>query len=303
MKSINEHLFLYEGTGNRLVLFDDEKSIYYNYRQKHKTLFRELQKELIAKLIQNDGDSAMILYRRQEHLYFSILERDFSESCLCGNGLGVIAHFLLHTKKHLHSKTPLHIFSSKNKQFFVSPQRKSTFTAQLGKINSDPKKMHGYLATDLSNLPYHKLIDQLNFLLQPTTGKIVAIADIGKEPHLVITVPLGERVSIHNKQLKKLGEFIMLHRQIFPTGININFIQHSYNHTIRIATFERGVNNFTRSCGTGAVCSAFAMLQTNHALTGVHQLKLKSIGGTLIIDKNDKGEYSLTTSVRFIRPL
>lgn len=303
MQSLKGHLFLYEGTGNRLVLFDDQKSLYFKYKQKHKTLFRELQKKLIATLIQNDGDSTMILYRKKDHFCFSILEKDFSESCLCGNGLGIMTHFLLYSRQQKNIATPVQFFSSKNKQFSVSPYKKSTFTAQLGKVNSDPKKMHGYLASDLTRLPYHKLIEQLNFLLQPTIGQILAICDIGKEPHLIISIPKGEQVSIHNKQLKKIGESIMLQRQIFPAGININFVQHAYNHTIRIATFERGVNNFTRSCGTGSVCSAFAMLQTSPILHGINRLKLKSVGGTLIIDKNNKHEYSLTTRIRFIKTL
>ena len=37
---------------------------------------------------------------------------------------------------------------------------------------------------------------------------------------------------------------------------NVNFVKYIDRHTLRIQTFERGVEGFTLACGTGAIASA-----------------------------------------------
>lgn len=63
-----------------------------------------------------------------------------------------------------------------------------------------------------------------------------------------------------------------------PEGTNVDFITPT-PECIRIATYERGVENETLACGTGCVASALAVALLNHDHSGTYTLQAK--GGIL----------------------
>jgi diaminopimelate epimerase len=69
-------------------------------------------------------------------------------------------------------------------------------------------------------------------------------------PHAVIIVPGVDAVDI-----RAVAPKIRNHAS-FPKGANVNFIEKTGPDAIRIRTFERGVEDETLSCGTGATASA-----------------------------------------------
>ncbi len=69
-------------------------------------------------------------------------------------------------------------------------------------------------------------------------------------PHVVVFVDDRET------PVKELGREIRFHPLFQPEGANANFVCVLGEHTVLARTYERGVEDETRACGTGAVASA-----------------------------------------------
>ncbi len=76
-------------------------------------------------------------------------------------------------------------------------------------------------------------------------------------PHAVIFIE-GDDVPV-----KKWGRKIRFHELFEPKGTNANFVQVIGENKLKVRTYERGVEDETMACGTGAVASAIygAMLK------------------------------------------
>ncbi|MGQ9689378.1 MAG: diaminopimelate epimerase [Desulfobaccales bacterium] len=70
-------------------------------------------------------------------------------------------------------------------------------------------------------------------------------------PHVVVPVANLEEVPV-----RKWGRGVRFHEMFQPGGTNVNFIGVDDRHTLHIRTYERGVEDETLACGTGAVASA-----------------------------------------------
>lgn len=97
-------------------------------------------------------------------------------------------------------------------------------------------------------LPYNTTYD-LKLVLD---GKsyLVDTINVGV-PHVVIFVE-----DLSNCQVVKLGKMIRFSEHFKPAGTNVNFVNIKNGSTIAIRTYERGVEDETLACGTGAVASA-----------------------------------------------
>ena len=71
------------------------------------------------------------------------------------------------------------------------------------------------------------------------------------------------------------------HDPAFPKGANANLFRRLDEGTIRILTFERGVEDFTLACGTGSAATAAVLFSRGELPGGV--LKVENPGGTLIV--------------------
>jgi len=69
-------------------------------------------------------------------------------------------------------------------------------------------------------------------------------------PHAVVIVDDLDGVEIDE------AAFPIRHHPTFPEGANVDFVQVESPGSLRVRTFERGVEGETLSCGTGAAASA-----------------------------------------------
>jgi diaminopimelate epimerase len=73
-------------------------------------------------------------------------------------------------------------------------------------------------------------------------------------PHAVLIVPDADAFPSHGT-FNEVGRAVRLH-EAFPAGTNLNVITIRDGQTLRMRTYERGVEDETLACGTGAVASA-----------------------------------------------
>ena len=66
----------------------------------------------------------------------------------------------------------------------------------------------------------------------------------------------------------------------FVEGANVNFVETAGNGTLRVRTFERGVEAETASCGTGATAAAAVARRLGYAGDTV---RVETNGGPLVI--------------------
>ena len=108
-------------------------------------------------------------------------------------------------------------------------------------------------------------------------------------PHYV---KLVDKISSIN--VKKEGADIRFSDFFMPNGINVNFIEKRTNSHFLIRTYERGVEDETLACGTGAVAAALVM---NHIgeTEGITQIQLEALGGNLKVsfDKSNTGYQNI----------
>jgi diaminopimelate epimerase len=73
-------------------------------------------------------------------------------------------------------------------------------------------------------------------------------------PHLVVPVADAQGVDVFG-----LGRKLRHHEAFAPKGTNVNFVQVTGPHSIKVRTYERGVEDETLACGTGSVASAILL--------------------------------------------
>ncbi len=78
--------------------------------------------------------------------------------------------------------------------------------------------------------------------------------------HLNTGVPHAVMVcdDVENVDIVRTGKSIRCHNEFSPAGTNVNFIQILDKNSIYLRTYERGVEDETFACGTGAAASVVA---------------------------------------------
>jgi len=135
-------------------------------------------------------------------------------------------------------------------------------------------------------------------IISITMGNVTAIQCIGNDywldtgsPHYVRLV---EEIALLD--LPKLGKEINNLPPFQNTGTNVNFVQLVGNNRFSMRTYERGVNDETLSCGTGAVAAALVAARQGYS-TPIH---ITTPGGELQV--SFRANEGIFTEVYLIGP-
>lgn len=99
-------------------------------------------------------------------------------------------------------------------------------------------------------------------------------------PHFVIQRQPNEELA---KELRKINDF-------GEAGANITFVEFDDSDFIQAVTFERGVENFTLACGTGAVAAA---RYHHECYPEINFQKVEMPGGLLQVEWKDQDVFLL----------
>lgn len=249
---MREHYFLAEACKNTFLLVD----------LLHKSELKESEKiQIHSELLSLNRDDAMIMINGQEkdgalYIKMLVLGVDFLLGNFCGNGSRAVAAYLY---KYYPNIKRFYIASGMN-EYELLCYDDDIYATQLPLVNFIPNPD---LICD-QTLFTHSKPNQLEYL-----GKIFYYADL-LEPHLL----LPEAITLDD--LHSLGRAVNANKTIFPVGMNITAFEPKGDKYIHAATYERGVQRLTQSCGTGASCAAAFHLNNNNG-----QVMVKNPGGTL----------------------
>ena len=100
--------------------------------------------------------------------------------------------------------------------------------------------------------------------------------------------------------VKGLGRMIRHDTARFPQGTNVNFAEIAGEGEIRMRTYERGVENETLACGTGATAAAII---TNYALQHeTTKYRITVPGGELHVGFSHEPGTQTYTDIRLTGP-
>ncbi len=106
-------------------------------------------------------------------------------------------------------------------------------------------------------------------------------------PHLILEIENFEEYP----QLRKDASLLRFDPEFQPRGTNVTYVKFGKDKTkLQAVSFERGVEDFTAACGTGAMAAAMY----NLIKRGSDQTQVEMPGGTLMMDLSDLQKPKMT---------
>ena len=204
---------------------------------------------LIAKLCDRRfgvGADGLILLEKSDKVDFKMVyfNSDGNQSTMCGNGGRCIVSFA----KFLNVISTETTFEAIDGLHFAKIDSDIVHLQMIDVLEVDNKKTFSFLDT---GSPHHvQLVDN------------VVSFDVVKVGHTIR----------YSNLYKEKG------------GSNINFVEQTNKDSFALRTYERGVEDETLSCGTGATATAIAMF--DRGLTNSNAISLKVQGGALKVTFN-----------------
>lgn len=118
-----------------------------------------------------------------------------------------------------------------------------------------------------------------------------------------VVVPLEDEDTLNDeKNLRMKGSELRHHSVFEPRGTNVNFIYGSDIHKVQVQTYERGVEDLTLACGTGALASALVWHYLSKSSSETTQRSVEAKGGTLTVYFHYDSSRNMYTNLKLEGP-
>jgi diaminopimelate epimerase len=104
------------------------------------------------------------------------------------------------------------------------------------------------------------------------------------------------------EQLISEGRQLRYHELFEPKGTNVNFICGSDTTALKLQTYERGVEDLTLACGTGAIASALVWHHLQDSSTSAQKYSVETKGGTLSVHFTFDSESNTYNNIKLEGP-
>ncbi|MDD5449213.1 MAG: diaminopimelate epimerase [Candidatus Omnitrophica bacterium] len=229
-------------SGNDFVIVDGAKG----------SMVSKFAKEICDRKYGAGADGLIILEKsKKADFKMRIFNPDGSEPSMCGNGARCAALFFVQSPK---SKVTSHKIKFETKAGIIEAEvNRNVIRLKM------PNPRDIWVNIDLNIGSQFYKVHYIN------TGV----------PHAVFFVGNCDTINV-----REVGRQIRYHKQFQPEGANADFAQIINDKTLKIRTYERGVEDETLACGTGSVASA--LLAHYLKLTKKSPVAVETRGGEVL---------------------
>ena len=249
---MNQNFTRISGTGNTFIFFNNIDLKF--------TSDKETRKKMVIDLCQNyDGinsDGFVFCDPSQTHNFkWDFYNSDSSEAEMCGNAARCAAIYYYYK---------------------IKPEKKIKFESRAGLIECEIINIDDLIVKtkmpnifDQDKIPKVKIDDTIIRGYFVNTGV----------PHYVLQAEPDLELAKKIRSAKEFGE----------NGTNVTFIEIDDSDYMHAITYERGVENFTLACGTGAVAAASFFKHINIEYDG--EIYIEMPGGVLSVEFEKNTPY------------
>ncbi len=206
---------------------------------------KDLAKKMCDRKFGIGADGLLVMEKsRRADIRMRVFNADGSEAQMCGNGARCVAFYSVRKQKTEDRK-----------------QKKISIETKAGIIDAG-------VENDTIKI---KLTGPKNIRLDipiKINGRSLLVNFVNTGvPHTVIFVDGIDKINVSD-----LGRQIRYHKNFSPKGTNVDFIEILGRDSLKIRTYERGVEDETLACGTGSVAAALICALKTGALNKIHVL-------------------------------
>ena len=235
----------YNGTGNDFIVIDNRESVV-------KASASSLWARLCRPKFGIGADGVLLLEKSlKADFRMRYINADGGEVEMCGNGSRAITKF---AHEELKFNKTQYSFETMNAVYESAPDSKWGYRVRMMELY------------DVDRFSVTHLI--------PSTHSLYLNTGV---PHCVFEVDNVDKYPVFSK-----GKEVRFNA-LFEAGTNSNFFQLIAPGRVRLRTYERGVENETLSCGTGATATAIACAKF---FNFKEEVILETNGGELVVSFN-----------------